>query len=344
MKNKKGGSFYNFKYRFLTDFVSIFQNYNMNPEFKFEGCESNHINVDRLKRTLKLVPEETRSGASVGVLNGLSEIGVAPDEVEAVYKVSAFDPSFSVMLKFSDTVELVSSKRKMQVNGNSYQIMKMNEQVVSIRVHWLPLYFDNRILHKILGQFGEVLNIKLLKTAHANVVTFDGVREVKLKVDEFQKQQLPHLVRFNSGQSILLTITGRPPYCLKCHQIGHTRQRCPGRTYAHVTANLEEARDENRALAVPAPSPAPSGSVPLSVEPTGPTDRDQTAGQGTLEQQVAMEEEGDGSLKRGRDAEVDSSWITPNRMAKSRPVPSESIPVSNPFQPVLSVDDLLAET
>ena len=317
----------------------------MNPEFKFEGCESNHINVDRLKRTLKLVPEETRSSASVGdILNGLSDIGVAPDEVEAVYKVSAFDPSFSVMLKFSDTVELVSSKRKMRVNGNSYQIMKMNEQVVSIRVHWLPLYFDNSILHEILGQFGEVLSVKLLKTAHANVVTFDGVREVKLKVDEFQKQQLPHLVRFNSGQSILLTITGRPPYCLKCHQIGHTRQRCPGRSYAHVTANLQEERDGNRDLAVPAPSPVPSGSVPPSVEPTGSTDGERTAGQGALEQQVAMEEEGDGSLKRGRDAEVDSSWITPNRMAKSRPVPSESIPVSNPFQPVLSVDDLLAET
>ena len=149
----------------------------MNPEFKFEGCESNHINVDCPKRTLKLVPEETRSVASVGdILNGLSEIGVAPDEVEAVYKVSAFDHSFTVMLKFPDTVELESSKRKMQVSGNSYQIMKMNEQVVTIRVHWLPLFFYKSILHEILGQFGEVLNIKLLKTAHANVVTFDGVR------------------------------------------------------------------------------------------------------------------------------------------------------------------------
>lgn len=316
----------------------------MNPEIKFEGCETNHINVDRLKRTLRLVPDEGRSGASVGdILNGLSGIGVTPDEIEAVYKVSAFDSSFSVMLKFSDTVELVSSKRKIQVRGNNFQIMKMNEQVVTIRVHWLPLYFDNSILHEILGQFGEVLNVKLLKTAHANVVTFDGVREVKLKVDEFQKQQLPHLVSFNSGQSILLTIAGRPPYCLKCRQIGHTRQRCPGKTYAHVTANSQEARDESRDLSVPTPSPAPSDPVSLSVEPTGSSGRDQTAGEGT-DQQVAMEEEGDGSLKRGRDAEVDSSWITPNRMAKSRPVPTESIPISNPFQPVLSVDDLLAET
>ena len=147
----------------------------MNPEVKFEGRESNRINIDCRKRTLKLVPEETRSSASVGdILNGLSEIGVAPDEIEAVYKVSAFDPSFSVVLKFPDTVELLSGKRKMQVSGNSYQITKMNEQVVTIRVHWLQLQFANSILHEILGLFGEVLNSKLLKTAHADVITFDG--------------------------------------------------------------------------------------------------------------------------------------------------------------------------
>ena len=67
----------------------------MNPEVNFEGRGSNRINVDRRKRTLKLVPEDTRSSASVGdILNGLNEIGVAPDEIEAVYKVNAFDPSF----------------------------------------------------------------------------------------------------------------------------------------------------------------------------------------------------------------------------------------------------------
>lgn len=225
--------------------------------------------------------------------------------------------------------------------------MKINEQVVTLRIHWLPLYFDNSILYEIFGQFGEILSVKMLKTAHANVVTFDGVREVKVKVDEFKKQQLPHIVHFNSGQSILVTMSGRPPYCLKCRSIGHTRLRCPGRSFADVAARSQEIRDERASISGPT-SPAPSDPVPLSVEPAGPSVGDQTVGLGGLERtarlQVAMAEEGDGSLKRGRDSDVEDSWITPNRVAKSRPVPTESLTVLNSFQPVLSVDDIISET
>ena len=59
--------------------------------------------------------------------------------------------------------------------------MKMNEQVVSLRIHWLPIYFDNAILREIFDADGEVMDIKLLKTAHEDFVAFNGVREIRLK-------------------------------------------------------------------------------------------------------------------------------------------------------------------
>ena len=90
--------------------------------------------------------------------------------------------------------------------------------------------------------------------------------------------------------------------------------------------------------------PQPGGSCP-PVELTGPFDWDQTTDEGMFEQQDAMAEDGNGCLKRGRDTNVDSIWITPIRMVISRPVPSESITVSNSFPfLVLSVNELLAET
>ena len=41
-------------------------------------------------------------------------------------------------------------------------------------------------------------------------------------------------MKLGSGQSILITMKGRPPLCLKCNEIGHTRKDCPNerRSYA----------------------------------------------------------------------------------------------------------------
>ena len=70
----------------------------------------------------------------------------------------------------------------------------------------------------------------------------NGMREVLLKTDEMQKQKIPHLVKLGSGQSILVTMQGRPPLCLKCHDVGHTCKDCPSgpsnrRSFAGVAAH-----------------------------------------------------------------------------------------------------------
>ena len=75
----------------------------------------------------------------------------------------------------------------------------------------------------------------MLNTAHGEHVTLDGTRQVKIKVDEFKKQTIPHVINFKSVQKLLVTMAG--PYCLKRKAIGHVRQRCPGiRSYADAAA------------------------------------------------------------------------------------------------------------
>ena len=77
------------------------------------------------------------------------------------------------------------------------------------------------------------------------MIAFNGVREIRLKTSEFKRQLIPHLVKFNSGQSILVTLNGRPPYCLKCHVLGHTRQRCPKvKSFANVVRPDQQAYQE----------------------------------------------------------------------------------------------------
>ena len=331
----------------------------MNPVVFFDGIEANHINADRLSRTVRLVPEGWRSTSSYAdVINGLTAIGVEAEDVEGIFKVSAYDSAYSVMLSYSDTVEKVMQHDVISIGNKPFHVMKMTEQIVSIRAHWLPLYFDNSILNEILSQYGEIIDIKMLKTAHAEIVTYDGVREIKMKVNELQKQQIPHLVKFPSGQSVLLTMAGRPPYCLKCSSIGHTRQRCPGRTYASTTAQ-PVVTDNNVTDSVLTPSPPPAvPAAPPAAPPAGPSG--QAGGSALMESveggaaggdasgsetQERMFEESDSSLKRSREAGADPDFITPNRTAKYRPVSSgPPIALSNSFTPVMTVEDLMKDS
>ena len=58
--------------------------------------------------------------------------------------------------------------------------MKMSEQVVVCRVHWLPIYYDHTILRQIFSAYGNVLNIDMMNTSHARLVALNGIREVRL--------------------------------------------------------------------------------------------------------------------------------------------------------------------
>ena len=84
---------------------------------------------------------------------------------------------------YIDTAEKINDLQCLKVGDQIFDIMKLTEQIVDVRVHFLPLYYDNLILHEALHSFGGVVDVKMLKAAHANSVTFDGVREVRLRTD-----------------------------------------------------------------------------------------------------------------------------------------------------------------
>lgn len=308
----------------------------MNPVVHFDGIEANYINKDRLERTIRLVPLEPAKSCSYGeLLNGLCNGVVQPDEINGIFRVSPTDSSYSVLFRFSDTVDEVVKLKQIKAGSCVFDVMKMTEQVLNLRIHWLPIYFDNSILSEILSQYGEILDIKMLKTAHEKLVAYNGVREVRLKTDEFHKQQIPHIVNFNSGQSILITMQGRPPFCLKCKGIGHVRQRCPtSRSFAEAVERVAD----------PAPTPAPapeassappSGSSDPEVGANPPSGGADSSGEGPSdqEQQLPMDEQTDSSLKRGWESEDDGAWITPNRTARPRSVSPDPMILNPGFNP-----------
>ena len=78
------------------------------------------------------------------------------------------------------------------------------------------MYYSYRLLKAIFCDYEEVLDVNLCKSSYAHVCVLNGLREVVLRTDEIKQQKIPHLVKLGSGQSILVTMQGRPPFCLKC--------------------------------------------------------------------------------------------------------------------------------
>lgn len=119
---------------------------------------------------------------------------------------------------------------------------KLTNQRVRIRVHWLPPFYNNDILVEFFRQFGEVKSCQNVWDAETHILS--ATRELTIMVDEESREEIPHVVTFNDGKvKILITMPGRPPYCLKCKKVGHIRSQCfPTNTPTHRPTFAEVTR------------------------------------------------------------------------------------------------------
>lgn len=324
------------------------------PIVTFEGQEGNFINQNQLNLTLKLRPLEFRTYSYLDVLNVLEAEGVKPEELLGLYKVSSADPSFSVFLSNEEVLNRLKEKQRLSNGKINLSVTSMAEQIVTVRVHWLPLYYDNRLLKAIFCDYGEVLDVRMCKSSHEKLVAMNGMREVTIKTDEVLKQKIPHLINFRSGQSILLTMQGRPPLCLRCKCVGHVRKDCEQRLYAQSVQRGPSSRGPSEPV-------RPDPSEGTSAGPAGPTDvppspvsgadgsGDDLARSGDEEMgedsdsnnDVTLEEKGS---KRGLGEDDDDDYITPNKTAKCKTLPpAEPVPLTNPYDPILTVNDLMSD-
>ena len=174
---------------------------------------------------------------------------------------------------------------------------------------------------------------RFCKSSHANLVAMNGMREVTIKTDKVTKQKIPHFVTFSSGQSILITMRGRSPLCLKCREVGHVRRNCEDRrSFATITAAPGPSGMPLSRWSPVVTAPGPQGPVDAT-EPRNVGTGDRATGNGMPDDQrqnveedeipdqreeVADTEmsEGNGSSKTGRDS--DDDFITPNKTANAR--------------------------
>ena len=321
---------------------------------QFSGDESKYIDEEQLKRTVKLSPLSHSATGYEDVFRALEQVGVQPEDIKGLYKVSVTDLSYLLYLS-NDTIQRQLRALKIIGTGKcQFSVVAMNEQTVRCKIHWLPLYYSDRLLKAIFCDYGEVLEIQMCKSSYAHVCAYNGQREVLLRTDEFHKQQIPHLVKLASGHSILITLQGRPPLCLKCGELGHTRKDCPSNKKDYSGAARSGSSSANTGTvsapagahvssavpgpAVPppgadsAPAPAPEGSPAGAGEAPSPQDLGPGGSDGSGDTPGTQEPmEANDQLKRKNDGDDDDDFLTPNRTAKQRPGPYPNPPLHLPL-------------
>lgn len=320
------------------------------PVVRFDGFATNYINENQMKLTVKLVPMERQPFTYVDVFAVLEKYGVKPGEILGLYKVSAADNSYSLFLANEEVLTRLKEAKFLEIGKIKLMVISMSEQIVTIRAHWLPLFYDNRILRAMLCDYGEVLEIRMCKSSYANLVALNGMREVVIKTDEIRRQLIPHLVNYGNGQSVLFTMQGRPPLCLKCHEIGHTRRDCESRrSFSNVVASEQSGQSDARPTdpvvvgpSVEAPSVSEDAEGGSSPRPSGTDGSGAVVGSSGAQQASQDFEMSDPSGSK-RDRDEDEDFIPPNKPARVRPPRPKPVPTRNPWTPIMTVSDIITD-
>lgn len=166
------------------------------------------------------------------------EMDKGESAIEFFYRLEKPREHFMVLDR-EETAAILSAIGKVNINKDTdLQIDSVDQQKTLVRVHWLPPFIHDDYLHDIFRDYGQVTAIEHEFDATLNTNTC--VRRIRMVVTEEEKTKIPHLISYGMGKRLLVTMAGRAPICLKCHELGHIRSSCPKNQPKH---NQQEAEN-----------------------------------------------------------------------------------------------------
>ena len=313
------------------------------------------FNRDVVQRTVKFLNTSFHGTVQVNdVVDILKSVDIPASDVETIAR-GISDKEVSVVFSSTQPLGKLLQKETYKVMSKTIRVVCSGRQIISVRVHWLPVYLSNTVVEALLKPYGKILDVHSGSTSVANRSFKSGVRVVRMEVDEVDKNKIPHMFKFQCGNKALVTIQGRPPLCLKCLQIGHFRNNCTGEVsissvYFKIQKSFSDAKKTQCVTAPEEEVTASTSEAPVTQPEVEKGVEDEEMSEVNTECEVEnpqshlSEEDGRGT-KRSQDVEdteVNDSFhknFPPLKSRKPSHVPA-GIEVSNPF----SVLDLVSDS
>ena len=126
---------------------------------KFDGFVENYIDEEQLRLTVKLSPTQYGPTSYEDVFQALDRAGLKAEDIRGIYKVSASDYSYSLFLRDKAPMEFLLNQKVIGKSKTKFCVISLSEQTVKLKVHWFPLFYDNRIIKAFLADFDTVLDV-----------------------------------------------------------------------------------------------------------------------------------------------------------------------------------------
>ena len=200
----------------------------ISPEWKFEVGEKD-INVDSRNRTVIMRLRGKNSAATKidDILAALTANGIDADDVSAIYKAEdqrEVHLTFGAKKNTDECLKCCSINISEQVKGD---VLPVKSNFHEIRVHWVPDFLNDNLLRSAFGRIGKIQSIEKARDIRGR---YGSIRLIKIEADWREISKVPHLMELSyegKPHRLLITMKGRPPLCLICSELGHTRRFCP---------------------------------------------------------------------------------------------------------------------
>ena len=209
-----------------------------------------YVNTESRDRTviLNLRGRNPAATSIETVLAALTANGIEAEDVTAIFKS---EDQRQVQLTFSSkpAADSLLKSCRLQVSEHvEASVGPVHSDYHEVRVHWVPDYLQNSFLADVFSRVGKVLSVTKTRDRGGK---YGSVRLVKINADWKSMEVVPHTMAIRyQGQihRLLLTIKGRPPLCLLCSEVGHTRRECPRSPAAVAAREAREFADKMLAL------------------------------------------------------------------------------------------------
>ena len=140
-----------------------------------------YIDMGTMEKTVKLSCRKMSSTSDVVML--LSANGISAEEVLGMYRGPPSDSAHYVILSSDEAIARLRSGN-LCYRDKQFVFAQLGKQVLTVRVHWLPLYFADTLIKAALRDYGTVLSVDCVTSQYGKTDIKNGMRIVQLEVDE----------------------------------------------------------------------------------------------------------------------------------------------------------------
>ncbi|KAH3804393.1 hypothetical protein DPMN_132678 [Dreissena polymorpha] len=171
----------------------------------WSALDEESMDKEMSERTIRI--QGPRGASMVQVVGLLQELGIASEDVYALASGPPGSNSYDVVFKEKDKCDSFLkylNKGARRYKDFDYEFSVFGRQIVTVKVHWLPVCTRPMVIHDIFSKFGKVVSIRNDTLKIRDFETLSGVRLVTLEVSVSEKAAIPHIVAFDCGAKALV--------------------------------------------------------------------------------------------------------------------------------------------